>query len=424
MKIRALWLIFCLLLTGCTLVTSQAADIKPTVIPTVLPTMAALPNPATVYCIEQGGKSEIRTNADGSQTGYCIFADGSECDEWAYYRAECSPWSASVPPTETASVQEWNTYSNEYLGYSFQYPPDALVTTNDDPLKGLQVSGSGMGSEVWTIAHPNDRPEYLPPQDVDLQQWLSDHYLLGENQQPDVQIAGTTAVHLRHARSSQSYADDRYFFTHDGQLYQILIGHTGENEDWELDNRFLQSFQFEGNTPGVSTPTQIPTAVPIDASYYQGFWTYTHPMYGFSIMLPEDWVVDETTTGDPVMNDHVLILHPKDAQDVSPSIRMSFRSVGEDALLWPTGVGQGEFIEGGTLDIAGSPARRVYLVCPEGQIQSIWYQGGENQPNILRGNLEFSFIYTYSGNYCQGDRSLTGKTQLVGEMIIASLNMP
>lgn len=44
-----------------------------------------LPNPASVYCEEQGGTLEIRTNPDGSQTGYCIFPDGSECEEWIYF---------------------------------------------------------------------------------------------------------------------------------------------------------------------------------------------------------------------------------------------------------------------------------------------------------------------------------------------------
>lgn len=48
-----------------------------------------LPNPASVYCEEQGYELEIRTNPDGSQTGYCIFPDGSECEEWSYYRGEC-----------------------------------------------------------------------------------------------------------------------------------------------------------------------------------------------------------------------------------------------------------------------------------------------------------------------------------------------
>jgi putative hemolysin len=48
-------------------------------------------NPASVYCQEKGGTSQIRTASDGSQSGVCVFPDGSECDEWAYYRSECAP---------------------------------------------------------------------------------------------------------------------------------------------------------------------------------------------------------------------------------------------------------------------------------------------------------------------------------------------
>ncbi|HRY62845.1 MAG TPA: DUF333 domain-containing protein [Candidatus Paceibacterota bacterium] len=46
-------------------------------------------NPAAVYCVEQGGKSEIKTNPDGSQYGICITKDKQECDEWEYYRGGC-----------------------------------------------------------------------------------------------------------------------------------------------------------------------------------------------------------------------------------------------------------------------------------------------------------------------------------------------
>lgn len=49
-----------------------------------------LANPASVYCEEQGGVIEMRTSAAGT-TGYCLFEDGSECEEWAYYRGECEP---------------------------------------------------------------------------------------------------------------------------------------------------------------------------------------------------------------------------------------------------------------------------------------------------------------------------------------------
>jgi len=47
-------------------------------------------NPASVYCHEQGYTLEIRTDADG-EYGVCIFPDGSECEEWAYFRGECGP---------------------------------------------------------------------------------------------------------------------------------------------------------------------------------------------------------------------------------------------------------------------------------------------------------------------------------------------
>jgi putative hemolysin len=50
---------------------------------------ANMPNPASVYCTQQGNRLEIRTAADGSQNGVCIFPDGSTCDEWAYFRGEC-----------------------------------------------------------------------------------------------------------------------------------------------------------------------------------------------------------------------------------------------------------------------------------------------------------------------------------------------
>jgi putative hemolysin len=49
-----------------------------------------LPNPASVFCQEQGFTLELRSDADG-MAGYCIFPDGSECEEWAFYRGECAP---------------------------------------------------------------------------------------------------------------------------------------------------------------------------------------------------------------------------------------------------------------------------------------------------------------------------------------------
>lgn len=52
---------------------------------------AGLPNPASAYCEEHGGKVDIRTDTSGGQAGVCVFPNGSECDEWVYYRNECAP---------------------------------------------------------------------------------------------------------------------------------------------------------------------------------------------------------------------------------------------------------------------------------------------------------------------------------------------
>ena len=54
----------------------------------VLPT-AEIPNPASVKCVADGHRLEIRTDKGGGQVGICINAEGKECEEWTYFRGEC-----------------------------------------------------------------------------------------------------------------------------------------------------------------------------------------------------------------------------------------------------------------------------------------------------------------------------------------------
>ena len=46
-------------------------------------------NPASVKCIEDGHRLEIRKDEEGNEYGVCIDAKGNECEEWAYFRGEC-----------------------------------------------------------------------------------------------------------------------------------------------------------------------------------------------------------------------------------------------------------------------------------------------------------------------------------------------
>ena len=88
------WIFVVLIAAVCCLVLGCRATGIPQEDETSAPTGAVgLPNPAAVFCQEQGHEYEIRTADDGSQYGVCIFADGSECDGWAFFRGECGPLS-------------------------------------------------------------------------------------------------------------------------------------------------------------------------------------------------------------------------------------------------------------------------------------------------------------------------------------------
>lgn len=230
-----------------------------------------MPNPASVYCEQNGGTLEFRQDAAGGVAGVCKFPDGSECDEWAYFRGECNPGDSVSTPEPSPSTTEpesptgmeselasdgWKIYRNEPLGYSFHYPFEAEISEADDPTRSLTILGPVTGDYNWPViyvSHPSDREEYRPPAGVDLEGWLVDHNLLApdaqqptaEIRQPDVQIAGTRAIHTRLGRSPQTYAFDKYYFARAEQLYVIVILHTGDREDWEIYNHFLGSFEFK-----------------------------------------------------------------------------------------------------------------------------------------------------------------------------------
>jgi len=43
-------------------------------------------NPASQYCVSQGGKVDI-VNESGGQVGYCVLPNGTRVDEWQYFNA-------------------------------------------------------------------------------------------------------------------------------------------------------------------------------------------------------------------------------------------------------------------------------------------------------------------------------------------------
>jgi putative hemolysin len=109
MKKILMYIIILIALTGCTTFQIQESQTAGTEI------SLNMPNPASVYCEENGNKLEIQTAADGSQSGICVFPDGSTCDEWAYFRGECSP-SEQILPTPSISDETTQKESNDEAG--------------------------------------------------------------------------------------------------------------------------------------------------------------------------------------------------------------------------------------------------------------------------------------------------------------------
>ena len=69
-----------LAITGCA-VRLGPADPAP-------PGPVQLANPASTYCVQQGGKLSIQKDAAGNQSGLCTLSDGTAMDEWVLFRRD------------------------------------------------------------------------------------------------------------------------------------------------------------------------------------------------------------------------------------------------------------------------------------------------------------------------------------------------
>jgi Tol biopolymer transport system component/putative hemolysin len=107
--------------------------------------------PAARYCAITGGEYAITSNngADDEQ-GTCTFKDGSTCDAWDYYNGVCIP-GATTGSAETAV--QWQTYTNAEVGFSLQVPSTwsqgTLPDQNDGAIHGEGFTGPEGGVEVY-----------------------------------------------------------------------------------------------------------------------------------------------------------------------------------------------------------------------------------------------------------------------------------
>ena len=72
--------------------------------------VAQIANPASEYCVAQWGTVNIVKDAEGNESGICKLADGTEVDEWEYFRAnnpESETWATTEEPTNSENTETW-----------------------------------------------------------------------------------------------------------------------------------------------------------------------------------------------------------------------------------------------------------------------------------------------------------------------------
>lgn len=226
---------------------------------------AYLPNPASVFCEQQGNRLEIRTASDGSQSGACIFPNGSECDEWAYFRGECklAPDATQtpevVPPAtgyapdlvtpDPSAYEGWNEFLETTYGFKFRYPPDWTAELDLRPqsttykhLLWLRPSGAAL-DVVQMIAFEG----------------------VGENY--GLQRTGIGAGELTERGRVLFLGEpaQRIVLVLEGLDMEVLYGHTGLFDRGDL--RFAISLDYAGSERRGLTPALEQTADQIVASF-------------------------------------------------------------------------------------------------------------------------------------------------------------
>ena len=103
---------------------------------------AGIPNPASQFCVDRGYQSEIRDEA-GGQVGYCIFPDGSECEEWAFYQGECGP--AAAGSTIEPLIEELCNGQAQAMSHFLN---DLVPTVTEEPLDDPVTGATGTGCQA------------------------------------------------------------------------------------------------------------------------------------------------------------------------------------------------------------------------------------------------------------------------------------
>ena len=107
--------------------------------PVTTPAPSGMANPASVYCRQVGGTTDIKKDASGGEYGMCTFDNGTSCEEWALFRSEgCN--TGVTGATQTA-------YSGQVI------PVSGIASQPAQP--GITNPGSGISTPPVNTPEPS-----------------------------------------------------------------------------------------------------------------------------------------------------------------------------------------------------------------------------------------------------------------------------
>jgi putative hemolysin len=116
-------------------------------------------NPASEYCVQQGGTLDIRMEASG-EVGYCQFADGSECEEWAFMRGECKPGQPTAEVAQPEPSEDIIARAAKLKPLDMSQSPllPSLADWELAVLDKMKQAAAAMDAAYWQQVDPDDEP--------------------------------------------------------------------------------------------------------------------------------------------------------------------------------------------------------------------------------------------------------------------------
>jgi putative hemolysin len=346
-----------------------------------------LANPASVYCQEQGGTVEIRTDSSGGQFGVCVFKDGSECDEWAFFNGECQPGTSEVAP----GSEKEPAYNNETYGFSFDPPSNWSIEEYENHLIFRYTLEGGDYSLFVGFKWQN---EQVDPFRTGMP---SGEFIDGE---PALMLDQPLPKRL---------------LVYEGKTMLVEFGPNISIGNLQL--YIWLDFEPPADQPygAVGIPQPIITEaeqildtfeLTSDDSYelligIQGFQEYQNQEYGFSVKYPIDWTIEEEPN-------HLVF------RWADYFLFVGYHRFNEDVGPFRTGMPAGEFVDGGALPFMGRELMKRYLVM-DGRIKVVEY-GTDLDANYLR-------LYIWLDVSGSTDYEIPTDIIALADLIVSSFNL-